>query len=136
MQKWILTTVTTLALVNAALTGCSSTARVNGFIDKSGNLVVDLDKLSPKPLAVGDYSEGLAPVQLASGSGCLDKDGKMAFVKPFNHISAFSEGRAAFSEGKSEADQKWGYINTSRAIRSSQPGAAAGTEGRCRPPCV
>jgi hypothetical protein len=114
MRKQILTTISAITLMASALAGCSSTSgHPNGFIDKSGALVVDLDKLKPKPVAVGDYSEGegLAPVQFESGAGCIDKSGIVVFTKEFRHISVFSEGKAAFSVGKSAADERWGYIN-------------------------
>jgi hypothetical protein len=113
MQKWIFTTFSALAMVTAALTGCSAPEHQSGFIDKSGKLIVNVDKLNPKPIAIGDYSEGegLAPVQFASGCGCLDKSGTIVFTRPFRHISQFSEGKAAYSVGDSAKDEKWGYIN-------------------------
>ncbi len=114
MRNQILTTISAITLAASALAGCGSSAtHPNGFIDKSGALVIDLDKLKPKPVAVGDYSEGegLAPVQFESGAGAIDKSGNIVFTKEFQHIAQFSEGKAAFSVGKSEADERWGYIN-------------------------
>jgi hypothetical protein len=114
MQKNFLTALSLLTFAAAGLTGCGSTeGHPNGFIDKTGAIVVDLNKVNPKPIAVGDYSEGegLVPVKFASGSGCLDKNGAIVFNKPYRHISSYSEGKAAFSTGTSDADERWGYID-------------------------
>jgi hypothetical protein len=112
MQKWILTAFSAMALVNIALAGCAPAVHPNGFIDKSGTLIVDFSKFKPKPLAIGDYSEELAPIKLATGIEWLDKTGKIAFEKPFRNVATFSDGKAAFSVGKSDSDERWGYINT------------------------
>jgi len=111
MQKWLVGSLSALTIGVFALTGCSTTSSLNGFIDKGGNLVVDVDKLNPKPVAIGDYHEDLAPVEYSGGVGALDKSGRYAFQKPYRHIARFFEGKAAYSVGTSDDDQKWGYLN-------------------------
>lgn len=112
MQKWYLAVFSVLSLVTLSCTGCTPPSKPNGFIDTSGHIVIDLDKMTEKPISVGDFKEGLAPVKLSGKWGCLDKNGTLAFTLACNHISPFSEGLAAYSIGYG-ADEKWGYIDKS-----------------------
>ncbi len=113
MHKRFIVAFGALALVSCGLLGCSQTPKIDGFIDKSGRLVVDPNKVTQKPLAFGNYSEALVPVKFSNGYGCLDKDGGIAFVRQFRYIAPFSEGIAAYSVGKSTEEGMWGYINHS-----------------------
>ncbi|MBU6454134.1 MAG: WG repeat-containing protein [Cyanobacteria bacterium REEB67] len=110
MQKWILAACSLLA-VSVSMTGCGAPPQVDGFIDKNGTLVLDASRLKPKPLGIGDYSEGLAVVKYKDGFGCLNKTGEIIFKVPFRNLRSFHDGVAAFSVGKSAADERWGYIN-------------------------
>lgn len=112
MQKWIVTALGALTVASVTMSGCGSPAHQNGYIDKTGALVLDVDKLTPKPLAIGDYSEELAALKYPDKVRVIDKNGQTVFEKPFKTIRTFSEGRAAFSTGSSDSDQKWGYVNT------------------------
>jgi hypothetical protein len=94
-----------------AITGCSQQANLDGYIDKKGTLAIDCSKLTPKPVAFNDFSEDLAVVKYADGWGAINKQGEQVFKKPFRQLHNFHEGVAAFSEGKSDADQQWGYID-------------------------
>ena len=103
MHKKSFAGMSTLALVSSAislvLSGCSQGAMQDGFIDKNGHLVVDPNKTTQRPLTMGNYSEGFVPAKFANGFGCLDKDGGLAFVKPFKYIAPFSNGMAAYCVG-------------------------------------
>jgi hypothetical protein len=112
MDRRFLATIFALALVSYCASGCNQAPKPEGFIDKSGKLVVDPTKTSQKPLVFGDYSDGFVPAKFSNGYGCLDKDGGVAFVHPFRYIAPFSEGMAAFSVGKNTAEEMWGYINS------------------------
>jgi len=111
MRSWILTAIGALTVSAMTLTGCASASHQNGYIDKTGTLVVDVDKLNPKPLAIGDYSEEMAPLKYEKSISFIDKNGKVLFEKPFRNIRPFFESRAAFAVGSSDADQKWGFID-------------------------
>jgi len=111
MRTLIIAGFSALTVAALTLSGCSSTSHQNGYIDKSGNLVVDIDKLNPKPLAIGDYSEEMAPLKYEKSIAFIDKNGKVLFERPFRNIRPFSESRAAFSVGTGDADQKWGFID-------------------------
>lgn len=110
MRKWYLAVFSVLSLVTLSCTGCTPPSKPNGFIDTSGHIVIDLDKMAEKPISVGDFNEGLAPVKYSDKWGCLNKTGALAFTLPCNHISPYSEGLAAYSTGYG-ADEKWGYID-------------------------
>jgi len=115
MHKKSFAGMSALALVSSALgfalSGCSQGAMLDGFIDKSGQIVVDPSKTTQRPLTMGNYSEGFVPAKFANGFGCLDKNGGLAFVKPFKYIAPFSNGMAAYCVGKSADEELWGYIN-------------------------
>jgi hypothetical protein len=99
MRKWYLAVFSVLSLVTLSCTGCTTPSKPNGFIDTSGHIVIDLDKMAEKPISVGDFNEGLAPVKYSDKWGCLNKNGALAFTLPCNHISPYSEGLAAYSIG-------------------------------------
>ena len=88
-----------VALVSCWVAGCNQPTKPDGFIDKNGQVVVDPNKTSQKPLVFGDYSEGFVPAKFATGYGCLDKVGGLAFVRPFRYIAPFSDGMAAYAVG-------------------------------------
>jgi hypothetical protein len=106
----MLVAMTALVMAIGSLTGCVQRIGADGFIDHSGKLVMDASKITPKPLAIGDYCEGLAPLRFEAGSGCLDKNGKIVFILPFVSISQFSEGMAAVRSGNGSG-AKWGFID-------------------------
>jgi hypothetical protein len=127
MHKGFFATFGALALVSFSLLGCSQPVKPDGFIDKSGRVVVDPNKVTQKPLAFGDYSEALVPVKFANGYGCLDKEGGIAFARPFRYIAPFSEGIAAYCIGKSAEEGMWGYINHGGETLIEPTYGAAGT---------
>ena len=68
--------------------------RQQGYIDKTGQLIIKLAKRSEG----GDFSEGLSPVQMRSGfAGCgyIDKRGQMALEPKYIACGGFSEGLAS-----------------------------------------
>ncbi len=56
--------------------------------------------------SVGNFSEGLAAVNLDGKWGFIDKTGKEVIPCKYEHASGFSEGLAAV-----ELDNKWGFID-------------------------
>ncbi|MEZ4700349.1 MAG: WG repeat-containing protein [Rhodothermales bacterium] len=109
-----------------------------GFIDESGNMVVDFQyaearsfsdgmaaikisdswgfidpgnnaKIPPKYIEAGDFSEGLVAVRENTNTwGYADKSGRMVIEPQFEDARPFSEGRAAVL-----IDGFWGYIDKS-----------------------
>lgn len=78
--------------------------RVNGkvgFMDKSGNIVIE-----PKYDDVFPFSEGRAPVELKGKWGYIDKKGSVIVPIQYDIGHMFSEGLASV-----EAGGKWGYID-------------------------
>ena len=75
-----------------------------GYIDKRGNVVI-----SPRFVAVGEFSEGLAAVEVvATGNGgCvwgyIDKTGNWVIEPEFTSAGPFSEGLAAVRKSRPEA---------------------------------
>jgi len=73
-----------------------------GFIDRSGKMVI-----KPNYKWAGDFSEGLAAVQMTSHKwGFIDKSGRMVIKPKFDRALSFSQGLAAVQVG-----EKWGYID-------------------------
>ena len=56
----------------------------------------------------GDFSDGLAPVQVGDRWGYIDKNGKVAISPQFNDARGFSSGLAPVGIGTN-----WGYIDKS-----------------------
>ena len=96
----------------------SGKQREHGFIDRNGNLVINL---SARQLEIGGrnfwagnkFSEGLCCVgtKTVGGNACgkygfIDKSGKFAIEPQYDYARNFSEGLAAVALGK-----KWGYID-------------------------
>src|SRR5580765_6610405 len=57
------------------------------FVDKTGNIVIDLTSLGVKsfPAQVGsDFSEGLAAIEIGGKTGYVDRTGKMAITPQFD----------------------------------------------------
>jgi hypothetical protein len=131
MRRSFLATLGALTLVSCFAGGCNQPVKPEGFIDKTGTLVVDPSKTTKKPLVFGDYEDGLVSAKFAEGYGCLDKNGGLAFVHPFRYIDSFSEGMAPFSVGKNAAEEMWGYINPSgeTVIEPTYGGARQFSEG-------
>ena len=92
-----------------------------GFIDESGNMVID-----PRFDSASDFSEGLAAVCI--GRGCQDhrenqKDAKWGFIDKkganvipvqFSRVLDFNEGLAGVCLGCGAGkDGKWGFIDSS-----------------------
>jgi hypothetical protein len=61
----------------------------------------------------GDFSEGLAPVQIGNRFGFIDTSGNLRIAAAFDRVGAFSGGLAPFLE-----NGKWGYVDVTggRAI--------------------
>jgi hypothetical protein len=115
------------------LQGCVACNNDFGFIDKSGKLVVDLDRyldadylnlaalVAPHPRSdriaesVWDYSCGMAPISFHPDDrgGFLDGSGKL--VGEFGAVGEFSEGLAAvITKGHSrDSRRSWGYVDSS-----------------------
>ena len=72
-----------------------------GFIDKTGKIVIDFDRL-PSEAGVGNFSEGFAPICFpdkqpslySSHCGFIDETGKVVIPPRFVLSSPFSEGLA------------------------------------------
>ena len=62
--------------------------------------------IKPRYDAVGDFSDGLAPVQTNGKWGFIDMTGKVIIPLQFDEADSFSEKLAAV-----QTDDKWGYIN-------------------------
>jgi len=64
-----------------------------GFIDTTGKIVIE-----PKFIGVSQFYEGLSKVIIQKGTIIQDafirKDGKIAFVTPYEYVGMFSNGRA------------------------------------------
>jgi hypothetical protein len=77
-----------------------------GFIDKTGNIVIDLewDRAGP-------FSEGLAPVAKDGWCGFIDLAGKLVVPLEWKQVSFFSGGMAAVSRNR-----KSGFINSTGTV--------------------
>lgn len=108
-----------VSISSLSLTACSEPKQPSGFIDKSGGMVLNLDKLSPRPTVLGNFSEGLAVVKTEKGWGCLSKTGELVFDQPFKYLSPFAEGVAAYCTTDGASRERWGYIykNGTTAVR-------------------
>jgi hypothetical protein len=72
-------------------------------IDENGRIVIDAGRY----LAVGSFSEGLAPVQLANkGWGYIDPKGSLIIRPQFDTAIGFSEGLAGV-----QIEGLWGFID-------------------------
>jgi hypothetical protein len=72
------------------------------YIDKTGRRI-----LVPRSVNnVGDFSEGMAPVETNDKWGYIDKTGNQIIVPQFDVVGDFGEGLAPVETGN-----KWGYIN-------------------------
>lgn len=72
-----------------------------GFIDKSGNIVIN-----PQFDEVNFFSEGLAPVKLSDSWGFIDKRGDYVINPQFDYVSPFINGLALFVQ-----NNQYGYID-------------------------
>jgi hypothetical protein len=81
-----------------------------GFIDKTGKLVIDFNRL-PAGVHVDEFSEGLASVQTEDGkAGYIDKSGSWVIVLPSAGGYNFREGLAPVAF-KNAGVAKFGYID-------------------------
>ncbi|HND69621.1 MAG TPA: WG repeat-containing protein, partial [Candidatus Obscuribacter sp.] len=119
-RKLLISTILgAVSISSLSLTACSEPKQPSGFIDKSGGMVLNLDKLSPRPTVLGNFSEGLAVVKTEQGWGCLSKTGELVFDQPFKYLSPFAEGVAAYCTTDGASRERWGYIykNGTTAVR-------------------
>ena len=88
------------------------TNSMHGYIDKSGNQVIDL-----KYYNACDFSEGLAAVSISNTYGYderwgfIDKNGNEVISFQFDAAGDFSEGLAAIAMTDGEDGISWGFIN-------------------------
>lgn len=91
-----------------------------GFIDKTGNMVIDLSNLGENMQDVwaSDFSEGMADIHYKfngeSKTGYIDKTGKVAIDLGFALPIPFSEGKAAICKNEKDGEKflyKCGYID-------------------------
>jgi hypothetical protein len=86
-----------------------------GYIDHSGNWVISDSKF----IAIREFSEGLAPVEVNIGTekkwnykwGYIDKEGKWAIQPQFDEASPFSDGMARVMAIKGFDKKKYGFID-------------------------
>jgi hypothetical protein len=115
------------------LQGCVACNNDLGFIDKSGKLVVNLDRYldadylnlaalvaphsRPDRIAesIGDYSCGMAPISFHQDDRCGFLDGSGKLVGEFGAVGEFSEGLAPVVTKEHSRDYRpsWGYVDTS-----------------------
>lgn len=110
-KSWLMPVVSALAVSIAVLSGCQKPPQVNGFVDKKGNLMLNTDKMTVKPILIGDYQEGVAPVKLSDGWGCINKGGEVIFKKECNYIGPYTQGLAPFCEGYEGEPPRWGFLD-------------------------
>lgn len=102
-----------VAILSQFLTACSTPQKSpSGFIDKSGAVIVSLDELEKKPLAIGNFSEGVAPIKTIQGLGFLNKSGEIVFTRPYQGLGPVIGGLAAFEDA-----DRWGFIDKTGAIK-------------------
>jgi hypothetical protein len=89
-----------------------------GFIDNTGSI-----KIEPRFDYAGDFSEGLAAVEIVTNdgakSGYIDSSGAMVIEPRFDYAGDFSEGLAAVGNKTGldgELGGEFGYINTSGVL--------------------
>src|SRR5438309_669023 len=73
-----------------------------GYIDKTGRVVIE-----PQFTNAGEFSEGLAYVEINDLYGFIDTTGSLVIPPQFDEVESFSEGRAAVSNSSG----KWGFID-------------------------
>ena len=78
-----------------------------GYVDRSGSFVIE-----PQFDTAGDFSEGLAAVQVDAGWGYIDQTGAVVIEPRFKDARPFAEGLAAVWSGL-----KRGYIDQDRVVR-------------------
>lgn len=86
------------------LAACKTSGGKLGFIDRQGKLVVKASYLY-SPGRVYAYSDGLAGVATAKGTGFIDRTGRTIVQPAYEDVGSFQEGYAAVKK-----DGKWGYI--------------------------
>lgn len=91
------------------IAGCFPQGLRYGFVDKSGNVVIE-----PRLVDADDFSEGLAAVRTEDSQakyGYIDQGGKMVIQPRFVQAYAFSEGLAAVEvPDGAESRGRWGFI--------------------------
>lgn len=81
-----------------------------GFIDKTGNVVIDYQFDQ-----VEDFHDGLAIVKIDGKEGMIDKNGNIVIKPEYDFLGYFHDGVAGF-ENKSGYSSRRGYINKSGQI--------------------
>jgi len=81
-----------------------------GYINQQGRLAIPL-----KFVRVGDFGNGLAPVEVNSKWGFIDKTGKVKFPSKWYWAGPFKNGLALVATGDKTfySADKYGYIDTS-----------------------
>jgi len=77
-----------------------------GFVNNSGETII-----KPQFDWVGDFSEGLAVIQVGEKQGYLDKNGKIVVEPKFDFASEFSEGLAWVLEDCESKEFTFSYID-------------------------
>jgi len=82
------------------------------YIDKSGDIVLEIKPKTNEFFDLGDFRNGLARVCSKSGKcGYINKNGEMVIPQQYDYAGDFSEGLAAFKK-----DGKYGYIDTNNSV--------------------
>lgn len=81
---------------------------ITGYKDENGNTV-----LEARFKDAGEFSEGLAAVQILTKYGFIDKKGELVIKPQFHDAQAFCDGLAAvmIRSGERFGEGKWGFIN-------------------------
>ena len=99
-----------------------------GYIDKTGKIIIP-----PNFDFVGDFSGGLARVQIKGKWGFIDETGKIIVEPAFDFAEDFSEGLAAVAmRPRKNGYPAWGYIDRSGVfiVRPQYSKAGAFSFGR------
>lgn len=78
-----------------------------GYKDFSSGKIV----FEPRFRDAGDFSDGLAPVQIIKNYGYINLKGEIAIKPQFLYASEFSENVASVQVETAERIAKWGFIN-------------------------
>ncbi|SCG84344.1 copper amine oxidase domain-containing protein [Proteiniborus sp. DW1] len=91
-----------------------------GYIDKQGNVVIDLPK---EIVFAGDFNEGMAPVAIKKGDaylwGFINREGKQVIPTEFTNVYPFSEGyaRVDLADGTCKfIDKNGNYLRIRKGI--------------------
>ena len=84
----------------------------NGFIDKTGEIILDLEKINPDIKHPHSFSEGLSCVYIGNKYGYIDKKGNIVIKPQFDNAEGFIDGLAIVKMGdqKGYIDKKGNYV--------------------------